>query len=84
MLRITESRSPVGETRLQIEGEIAGSDLAELSRAAHSALRGGVLALDLRAVTFASAPGRALLRSLRERGARLLDCPPDIAGMLDV
>jgi hypothetical protein len=84
MLRITESRSPGGETCLQVEGEIAGDELGELSRRAYVALREGPLALQLRAVSRVSRPGRALLRSLRERGARLVDCPLDIAGMLDV
>jgi hypothetical protein len=84
MLRITESRSPTGETWLRIEGQLVSPELAELSRKAHPALREGPLVLDLRDVSYASAPARSLLRSLRDRGARLVGCPPDLAGMLDV
>lgn len=84
MLRITESCLADGGVRLQVEGELAGADLAELSRIAHSALREGPLVLDLREVSHASAPARALLRSLRDRGVQLVDCPLAIAGMLDL
>jgi hypothetical protein len=84
MLRITESRAAEGAIWLRVEGEIAGPDLAELSRKVHVARREGALVLDLRRVSHASAPARLLLRSLRDGGARLVDCPPDIAALLDV
>jgi hypothetical protein len=84
MLRITVSRTPAGETCLRVEGRVADSGVSELSREAHPALRAGSLVLDLRDVSSASAPGRCLLRSLRERGARLVGLRPDVEGMLDV
>ena len=84
MLRITRSRAAGGEICLRLEGELAGLDLAELSRSAHAGLLEGALILDLGDVSLVSAPGRSLLRSLRDSGALLVDCPPSIAGMLDV
>jgi hypothetical protein len=84
MLRITESRSADGETLLRLEGRLMSPELAELSRKAHPALREGSLVLDLRDVSYASAPARALLRALCAQGAQLVGCPPDLTAMLEV
>ena len=71
MLRITTTTRPGGVT-IALEGRIAGPWVDELARCWTEMRRnGGVIAVQLDAVTFIDAAGKALLRTMHEEGALL-------------
>ena len=72
MLKIT-IRPDARSTRLELEGRLAGPWVRELDRCWHTAataLRGDLI-VDLAAVTFVDAEGRALLTRMWQQGAEL-------------
>ncbi len=71
MLRITSHPEPCGETRLVLEGRLAGAWVSELRRVVAAAGEPSRVALDLSALTYADADGLALLRDLLAGPARL-------------
>lgn len=74
MLRITVRTEPAGATLL-LEGRLAGPLVAEVERCWQAACerhRGKPLAVDLQAVTYIDAEGKAWLKRAYERGADLV------------
>jgi hypothetical protein len=74
MLRISTSMRPGGAT-LRLEGRLAGPWVGELARcwASVTATRDpGSIRVELEAVTFIDPAGKALLRTMHERGTALL------------
>lgn len=72
MLKIT-IRPDVQSTRLELEGRLAGPWVEELERCLHRVADAphGDLIVDLTAVTFVDAEGRALLTQMWQQGAQL-------------
>ena len=71
MLRITCHPERRGETRIVLEGRLAGAWVSELRRVAAASSGPGRVALDLSALTYADADGLALLRDLLAGPARI-------------
>lgn len=72
MLKIT-IRPDARSTRLELEGRLAGPWVRELDRCWHTvaAAPQGDLIVDLSAVTFVDAEGKALLTQMSQQGAQL-------------
>jgi anti-anti-sigma factor len=84
MLRISivESSSNQAFT-LRVEGEVKGCWVEELRRSCEEALvRGSLLRLDLRDVSFADSCGIALLRNLSSRQVALVNPSPFVGEQL--
>ena len=74
MLKIT-TRREAGVLVFQLEGRLAGPWVQELERCWHSALdtrQGDAMHVDLSAVTFIDADGKALLGQMHREGAELI------------
>ncbi len=69
MLRIT-IHNEAAATRLQVEGKLAGPWVDELKKCWQSARRADLL-VDLSALTWVDAEGKALLGEMHRQGARL-------------
>ena len=83
MLRITQQPEGPRETRLVLEGRLAGAWVGELRRvAAECASERRRIALDLSRLTFADADGVALLRELLGDAARLDRASPFVNALL--
>ena len=73
VLKVTSLEGTDGRI-LALDGRLADAWVDEVSRAASAALsaNGSALTLDLSGLTYVDARGAGLLRSLRDRGARLV------------
>jgi len=70
---------------IRVEGEVRAEWVAILARECDRWLedvRVQAIELDLEHLTYADAPGRALLRRLKTMGIRLVNCPPLIEALL--
>jgi anti-anti-sigma regulatory factor len=74
VLKVTCSEGGDGTTILALEGRLADGSVDEAARAAGAAMAdaGTAITLDLSGLTFVDARGAHMLRSLGERGARLM------------
>lgn len=79
MLRLSSETGSSGSV-LRVEGRLQRSDLEEMERAVQAARPH---ALDLSGLLSADAESVAFLRSLRDRGCRLLHASLYIAGLLE-
>jgi anti-anti-sigma regulatory factor len=85
MLRIVPLPGSQVGAGLRVEGELRDAWVPLLQEECDRSLAGsdGQLALDLKDVTYVDMAGRSLLRSLRNTGVRLLNCPPLIEALLE-
>jgi hypothetical protein len=85
MLRISPILPSNGTVIYRLEGRIGGDWVGALRHVCEEALETGArVELVLSDVEFADRPGLALLRSLRRRGVRFVDCPPLVSAQLDL
>ena len=85
MLRISQAQGHDSIWTLRLEGKLVGPWVTELARSCNELPSPtDRLRLDLSAVTFADAPGVALLRDLLARGATLAACSGLVAALLHV
>jgi ABC-type transporter Mla MlaB component len=83
MLRITTRPSGPDETRLLLEGRLAGDAVSELARVAEECTRAGKrIVLDLQALRFADAAGLALLRELVGASAEIQRASAFVSALL--
>jgi len=86
MLRIVPLPRKSGRSVLQVEGELRDAWVPLLQEECDRispAEAAPELALDVKDVTYVDVAGRTLLRSLRARGVRLMNCPPLIEALLE-
>jgi ABC-type transporter Mla MlaB component len=75
MLRISHLGSEEEVTRLRLDGRLSGPWVEELRRMCARALeKQQILIMDCGGLSFADAEGAALMRSLRDNGADLVNC----------
>lgn len=85
MLRITEAALAARAVTLRLEGRLMADWVAVLEAECRSRLeRGETVRLDLADVVSIDGDGIRQLRALRERGVKLTNTPPFLAGRLDV
>jgi len=85
MLRITVSSSTEHEVALLLEGQIINSWVEVLRTFCEQELsRGRGLTLNLRSVLFADNAGAALLRDLKQRKVKIVNCSTFIAQLLNL
>lgn len=83
MLRISEVTPVNSHVVLRLEGSIAGPWVAEARQACDKILgQGGNLELVLADIEYMDSAGVALVKDLRTRGARLVDCSPFVQAQL--
>lgn len=83
MLRITEVTPVNSHAVLRLEGSIAGPWVAEARQACEQVLgQGGDLELVLAEIEYMDSAGVALVRDLRTRGVRIVDCSPFVEAQL--
>jgi hypothetical protein len=83
VLRIVLKEGPPETPVLDLEGQVVGPWVEELHRVCEPILaRGAGLSLDLSSVSFISREGVALLRRLRDRQTRLVNCSRFVAEQL--
>ena len=84
MLRITAARDAGVDSRLILEGRIAGAWVGELARACEAArVRGRGLVLDMAGVGFVDPEGVERIRRLVADGVVLRDCSPFVRALLE-
>ncbi len=83
MLRIELLDQKDGTTTLELAGRVVGPWVDELSRSCERILRvGGMLSVDLRAVSFVDRDGVEFLQRLRGQAVALVNCSPFVAEQL--
>jgi len=83
MLKIVMKEGPLEPPVLDLEGQVIGPWVQELDRVCEPILAlGAGLCLDLSGVSFVSRDGVELLRRLRDRRTRLLNCSRFVAEQL--
>jgi len=77
--------NPTGKVvTLQLEGRVVDLWVTEVRKCCEKFLsESRELILDLASVSFADRRGMALLRELQDRGVRLVNCSPFLAGQID-
>ena len=84
MLKIDTAGQAEGRITMRLEGRMVGPWVDELRRACEAHLGDGhVLTLDFSGVSFVDREGVALLRTLRQRHARLANCSPFLKELLN-
>jgi len=83
VLRIELLDQKDGTTTLELAGRVVGPWVDELSRSCERILRvGGMLSVDLRAVSFVDRDGVEFLQRLRGQAVALVNCSPFVAEQL--
>jgi len=83
MLKIVSLANGNGTATLVLEGRLIGPWVEELRRSCDQAIgSSGELTLDLGGVSFVDRAGIALLRTLADDHARLVNCSPFVAEQL--
>ncbi len=83
MLRIELLDQKDGTTTLELAGRVVGPWVDELSRSCERILSvGGMLSVDLRAVSFVDRDGVEFLQRLRGHAVALVNCSPFVAEQL--
>ncbi len=83
MLRIELLDQKDGTTTLELAGRVVGPWVDELSRSCERILSvGGMLSVDLRAVSFVDRDGVEFLQRLRGQAVALVNCSPFVAEQL--
>ena len=85
MLRITHQRQPSGAVTLGLAGRVVTEWVAVLDDECRRSLgEGPGVALDFSEVTYVDNLGVTVIRELLDHGARIVNCPDTISGLLGI